>query len=433
MTTVSSGDFSNGVKPLHIAFFNRAFYPEVSATGQLLTELAEDLANNYGCRVSVIAGMPQGLIFAPWSPKKEWRLVTKEQFGKITILRAHGSSFSKSIFAGRVCNYLTYFVSACVAGLRLEQPDVVIALTDPPVIGLAALLAARRHGAKMVMSYRDLFPEVARLLRNFRSPLIEWSLNQVNRILLDHSDRIVALGQAMRDKLVHEKNAALRKIVIIPDWADEETIVPGLKKNPFSTANDIADKFVVMHAGNIGVSQNLGILIEAAACLKKIPNIQFVLVGDGVTKPALEARTKELSLQNIRFLPYQPKKALSDVFASADCFIISLKPGLAGYIMPSKLYGILAAGRPYVAVVEDRCDVAQITRRYQSGLLAKQEDPSDLAEKIMTFYQDQTLLKKMGGNAAIAALEFSRSQGTRNYYKLCCQLTNKQMSKISAI
>ncbi len=413
------------MKPLHIAFFNRAFYPEVSATGQLLTELAEDLANNYGCRVSVVAGMPQGSIFAPWSPPKKWHFVTKEEFGKITIFRARGSSFAKSVFAGRVCNYLTYFGSACVAAFRLEQPDVVIALTDPPVIGLAALMAARRFRAKLIISYRDLFPEVARLLKNFRNPFVETVLHQVNRILISQADRIIALGDAMQNRLVHEKGAPLEKVSIIPDWADASNLTPGPKQNPFSRAQQLENKFVVMHSGNIGASQNLEVLIEAADRLKNIPDLEFILIGEGLSKPALQSRAKDLSLSNVRFLPYQPKETLRDVFATADCFIVSLKTGLSGYIMPSKLYGILAAGRPCVAAVEETCDVAQITRRYQSGLLARQQDPADWAEKILCLYNNKPLAQKMGSNAALASENFSRARGVQAYYDLCCSLLSK--------
>ncbi len=412
------------MKPLHIAFFNRAFYPEVSATGQLLTELAEGLAKTHGCRVSVVAGLPQGTVPQSWKTPPRWRIFTKERFGEISILRAHSTSFSKKLFAGRVCNYLSYFASACLAGLYLEKPDVIIALTDPPVIGLAALLAARRFRAKLVISYRDLFPEVARLLNNFRNPFVENALHGVNRILIGQADKIIALGEAMRDRLVKEKGAPQEKVLIIRDWADAG-VVPGEKQNPFAQAQGLSDKFVVMHAGNIGASQNLGILIEAAARLKELPNLIFLLIGDGVTRPALEKRAAELSLHNVRFLPYQPKKILSEVFASADCFIISLKPGLSGYIMPSKLYGILAAARPYVATVDEDCDVAHITQRYESGLLARQQDPADLAENLLRLYRDQDLRKRLGSNAGTAAKEFDQRNGIQAYYALCLDLSGR--------
>src|SRR5712691_11264693 len=138
-----------------------------------------------------------------------------------------------------------------------------------------------------------------------------------------------------------------------------------------------------MHSGNIGLSQGLETVVEAAAHLHGVPDIQFVFVGDGVKRAALEAQARTLGLQNVRFLPYQPKERLAQSFASADVFVVSLKRGLAGYIVPSKLYGILAAGRPYVAATEDNCEVTATTERYGCGLLARPGDADDLARKIL--------------------------------------------------
>lgn len=404
---------------LHIAFFNRAFYPEVSATSQLLTELAEGLSRDHGCRVSVVCGMPQGIFPGTWAVPKGWRLLFQERLGEIIILRVRGTTFPKQIFLGRVFNYLTYFGCACFGGMQLKRPDVVVALTDPPVIGLAALLAARRFRSKLIISYRDLFPEVARLLEGFQSPLVEAILNSVNSILIRQADRIVALGHAMRNRLVNEKGAPSEKVVIIPDWVDTAAIAPGPKENPFSQQYGLLDRFVVMHAGNIGVSQNLEVLIEAAKALSHLPNMVFVLIGDGVKKGYLQAKVKMLKLANVLFLPYQPKEELTHVFATADCFVITLKPGLAGYITPSKLYGILAAGRPYVASVDEECDVARISRQYQCGLAARAGDALDVADKIQLLYRDRALCQRMGTNARQAVFAFDRRKGVEAYFKLC--------------
>lgn len=411
------------MRQLHIAFFNRAFAPETSATAQLLTELAEGLARDHGCRVSVVAGVPVGIAAEARSARAGGPLVSRESLDGVEILRARGTAWSKQTLAGRIVNYLSYFCSACVAGFRLGRPDVVIALTDPPIIGLVALMAARRCRAKFVMAYKDLFPEVARLLDGRRRPVIEWALNRINRILLQRADRVVALGEAMRRRLIEEKGAPAGRVVVIPDWADSEAIHPGPKRNPFSIEHGLADRFVVMHSGNLGASQNLEALLDAAAELQEIQDLCVVLVGDGVRKPALQAQAQRLGLSNARFLPYQPKERLADSFAAADCFIVSLKPGLSGYIMPSKLYGILAAGRPYVAAVDDDCDVARITRERDCGLLARPGDARDLAGRIRTLYQDRVLAHRLGMNARQAASAFDRRISVKAYFELCRTLT----------
>jgi lipopolysaccharide/colanic/teichoic acid biosynthesis glycosyltransferase len=408
----------------HIVFFNRSFYPDTSATGQLLTELCEGLVRDHGCRVSVVTGVPRlqsdGGSIAPTGG----RILTRERYHGIDIIRVRGTRYSKRRYLGRFSNYVSYFLSACYAALRLERPDVVVALTDPPIIGLAAYLASRRFGVPLVMSYRDIFPEVARLLEDFRSETVNRVLQRVNCFLVRKASRIVVLGGTMRQRLVEGKGADASRIVVIPDWADCAEIVPGSKRNPLSQAHGLADQWVIMHSGNLGLSQGLETVVQAAAHLKPFPEIQFVFVGEGVKRSALEEQVRTEGLDNVRFLSYQPKERLAESFAAADVFIVSLKRGLAGYIVPSKLYGILAAGRPYVATVEEASEVAAITRKYDCGLLAEPGDATDLAEKLLTLYQDRDLASRLGTNARRAALEFDRPIHVRAYYDLFYELAH---------
>ena len=145
--------------------------------------------------------------------------------------------------------------------------------------------------------------------------------------------------------------------------------------------------------------------MQAAALLKEYSDIEVVFVGEGVKKPGLIDRARALGLNNVRFLPYQPVEKLKESFAAADVFVVSLKVGMAGYIVPSKLYGILAAGRPYVAAVEEASEVTGITRKYDCGLLASPGSPEDLAEKILILYRDPERTLQLGANARVAALE----------------------------
>jgi colanic acid biosynthesis glycosyl transferase WcaI len=234
---------------------------------------------------------------------------------------------------------------------------------------------------------------------------------------------VVALGETMKKMLVEGKGANPGRTVIIPDWADCEAIVPGPKQNAFAQAHGLAERFVVMHSGNIGLSQNLEILIEAADRLQHVPEIAVVLVGEGVKKAALQEQARGLA--NVRFLPFQPKEQLRESFASADVFVISLKAGMAGYIVPSKLYGILAAGRPYVAAVEDSSEVAAITRRHGCGVVVSPGKPNELADAVLKLYHDQTLVRAMGERARGAALQFDRPRQVRAYYELFQQLTSR--------
>jgi glycosyltransferase involved in cell wall biosynthesis len=155
----------------------------------------------------------------------------------------------------------------------------------------------------------------------------------------------------------------------------------------------------------------------------------FVFQGDGVKKADLEGQVRTLGLDNVRFLPFAAKAALGESFAAADVFVVSLQRGLAGYIVPSKLYGILAAGRPYVAAVEERCEVAVLTESHRCGLVAEPGDPDELADRIMTFYRDRELTRTAGENARRAALSFDRKNQVARYFETFRTLTTAEVAQ----
>ena len=223
-------------------------------------------------------------------------MLTRDRHHGVEILRARGTRFSKRRFAGRATNYVTYFLSACYAGLRLDKPDVVVALTDPPIVGLAAWLAGLRFRAPLVMAFQDVFPEVTVLMEDFHSDTINGALQAVNTFLVRRAARSIAIGDTMRRRLIENKGASPDRTVVISNWADTSAIQPGPRHNAFSAAHDLDDKFVVMHSGNLGLSQSLETLVDAAALLRDVPDVRLVFQGDGVKKPALEQRATGLGL-----------------------------------------------------------------------------------------------------------------------------------------
>jgi glycosyltransferase involved in cell wall biosynthesis len=390
---------------MHVVFFNRSYWPDFGATGQLLTELSQDLAREHGSQVTVVAG----------GGKKSFGLVSRERHEGVDVLRARESRFARRSFFGRFASYLSYFFSALWASFCIGRPDVVVGLTDPPIIGLVAWAAARRTGARFVFLCQDIFPEVAVLLEDFRSERVNGVLERVNRFLVRRADRIVALGETMKRRLVEGKGASAEKIAVIHNWADSSLISPGPKDNPFSREHGLHDRFVVLHAGNIGLSQNLDSILDVASGL---PEVRFVFIGDGVRKAALEEEAKRRGLANVRFFPYQPRERMGETYATADLFLVSLKRGLSGYIVPSKLYGILAAGRPYVAAVEDDSEVAAITREHGCGLLVAPGDVGGMSHEISRLYRDRDLARSLGENARRASAQFERRKQIGAYHDL---------------
>lgn len=399
---------------MKVCFFNRSYWPDTAATGQLLTELAEDLVAHHGCDVSVVCGLP----LHGHEGHARRGLVTREERHGVHIFRAAGTTRPPQRLTGRTINYLTYFASASLAALRVPRPDVVVALTDPPIIGLAALVAAKRSGAKFVFVCEDIFPEVASLIEGFHNGAVHRALDGVSRLLLRKADRIVALGDRMRERLVEEKGGDPAKISVIHNWADCSAIVPGDKRNAFSCAEGLAHRFVVMHSGNVGLSQNLETLVGAAERLAQYTDLVFAIVGHGARLGPLQDAVRAKGLTNVRFLPQQPKDRLKDLFASADVFVVSLKRGIEGYIVPSKVYGILAAGRPYIAAVDRRSEAAVIVEEGDCGLVAEPGDADSLANQILTLYRDRELTARMAANARRAAAQFDRGRQVRAYYSV---------------
>jgi glycosyltransferase involved in cell wall biosynthesis len=391
---------------LRIVFFNRSYWPDFGATGQLLTELTQDLKRDHDWDVTVVTG---------GKPEGSFAIVTRETHEGVAILRARETRFEKRSFAGRFVNYLSYFFSAAWASFRVGRPDVVVALTDPPIIGLVAFATAKRTGARFVFLCQDIFPEVAGVLQDFRSGVVNSILERVNRFLVRRADRIVALGDTMKKRLVEGKGAPAHRVTVIHNWADASVLAPGDKRNRFSLEHGLADRFVVMHSGNMGLSQNLDVLLDAASCVK---DAVFLLVGDGARKAFLQEETQRRELANVRFLPYQPRELMRDSYATADVFLVSLKSGLAGYIVPSKLYGILAAGRPYVAAVDEDSEVAAVTREHDCGLLAAPGNPEELVRAIEKLRSDPELARRLGENALRASVHFERRGQVRAYHDL---------------
>jgi colanic acid biosynthesis glycosyl transferase WcaI len=409
-------DTSHRVK---VCFFNRSYWPDQAATGQLLTELAQDLVSGYGCTVSVVAG--RALHASQRASASLWP-VTSEAHQGVRILRANGTLLARRKFIGRATNYLTYFASALVATLQIGPQDVVVSLTDPPILGLAALMAARRVGARFVFLCEDIFPEVASLLDDFHNTTVNRTLDRINRRLLRDADAVVALGERMKRRLVEEKGAPADRVHVIHNWADCDAITPGPKDNAFARAHGLHDKFVLMHSGNVGLSQNLELLIEAADRLRSRERLVIAIVGDGARRGALQTMAAARGLTNVRFFPYQPKELLHESFASADAFLVSLKPGLEGYIVPSKLYGILAAGRPFVAAVDPSCEAAAIATGHDCGVVAPPGDSGALVSAIATLCDDPSAARQMGENARRAAWRYDRRVAVRAYHDLFVRL-----------
>jgi colanic acid biosynthesis glycosyl transferase WcaI len=251
---------------------------------------------------------------------------------------------------------------------------------------------------------------VASLLEDFRSRTVNAVLERLNRFMIRRAARIIALGDTMASRLIHGKGADPEKITVIHNWADISAIVPSPKQNAFAVQHGLDNRFVLLHAGNIGLGQNLDVVIDAAALLQDRRDIVILFIGDGNRKPVLEAAVRERRISNVRFLPFQPREQLRWTYATADACLVSLKPGLSGYIVPSKVYPILAAGRPLIAAVDTMSEVAALIERHRCGVVVPPGDPRALAGAIIALAGQPRDREAMGGRARVAAELFARDR-----------------------
>ena len=353
---------------LRILFVNQYFPPDASNSAYILGELAEDLARDH--EVQVLAGRPSynagATTFRPRG---------------VHVVRSRSTRFDRTSIAGRLTNYLTFCLSAAVSACRVQRPDLVVAMTDPPVVGLVGLLAARRHRRPLVQISHDVYPEIAVALGRLHSPVLIALWRRLNTVVRGSAASIVVVGRDMRERLVAD-GVDPAKIAVIPTWGTEQSPDPAARTRTRDAMGWGEELLVVMHAGNAGLAQNLDVVLDAALELREEPGILFVILGDGAAKPQLMRRAEGAGLANLAFLVHCPKDDAQALMQAADLHVVSLVPGLWGCATPSKTYGIMAAGRPFVAVVDEGSEPARIARDYDCGVHVAAGDGAGLARAI---------------------------------------------------
>jgi glycosyltransferase involved in cell wall biosynthesis len=390
---------------LRVLFLNRSYWPDVEATGHLLGELCSDLARVH--RVTVIAGRPNF-----WDRP----LPAREVHDGVEIIRVANWRFKKGSFAGRALGLLSYLVLAASAAMGRPRPDVIVVETDPPVLGLLGAVLKRWHRCPLVYYLQDLYPEVGLILKQIRPGPLTWVLRAATQVGLRAADRVVVLGEDMRGRVL-ARGTDPAKIDIVPNWADTDQMRPLPPDEGLRRELGAAGRFVVMYAGNLGLSQSLDQTLVAADRLRAEP-VLFVLIGDGASKPRLQAFAAERGLTNVRFLPYHPKDRMSAFFSVADVHLVTLQRGLAGCIVPSKLYGILASGGAYIAAVDADSEVIRITERARCGLRVEPDDADALVGAIRWCMAHRAELRAMGANGRrLTETELSRAHSVAGFHR----------------
>ena len=387
---------------MRILFVNRSFWPDTDATGVLLNELTEDLASEH--QITVICGP------ANTTSRRSLRLFRYENHGAVRIVRTFGARLSKRNVVVRLLNLVVYYALACIAAFR-EHADIVIAETDPPLLGVLGAMLKRLKKCSFVYYCQDLYPEIAEATGGLKSRFLLGRLGWCNDFAYRHADAIIVLGPDMMARL-GRRGVPGDRTTIIPNWIDCQKVQPLSAIPPGRDSGD----FVVMYAGNMGWSQNLETVLETARLMRDDRRVKFVFVGDGAKKSALEREARMQRLDNVEFIDRQPPNAMSGILAAGDLHLIPLAAGSAGCLVPSKVYGILAAGRPYVAMMEADGEVARLASEFEVGFVTPPENAGALAHTIAAAMEDPKRLELMGRRARVLAEEaYDRRLVTRRF------------------
>lgn len=390
---------------MRIVFLNRYFYPDYSSTSQLLTDLAFYLAGS-GHDVHVVTSRLR-------YEEPETSLPSAETAHGVTIHRVWTSRFGRDSLLGRTADYLTFYLSAGWRLFRLaRRDDIIVAKTDPPLISIVAAVVARLRGARLVNWVQDVFPETAIALGvTGMSGWFGWSLQRLRDASLRQAAMNIALGEKMAGYLVG-RGRLHDRVKVIHNWVDDDAIVPiPPERNRLRQLWGLADKFVVGYSGNMGRAHEFETILEAAVQLRSETDIVFLFIGGGIQKAYLEKETVKRGLTQVLFKPYQDREVLSESLGAADVHLVSLRPELECFILPSKFYGIGAAGRPVVFIGNPDGEIGGTVRLGRCGAVVRPRESVELAKVVRALRDDGDLKREWGRNARrLIDEQFSRKR-----------------------
>jgi colanic acid biosynthesis glycosyl transferase WcaI len=404
-----------------VIFINRFFFPDHSATSQILSDLAFHLAGR-GIDVRVVTSQQRYD-----DPNAD--LPEAESIGGVGIHRISTTRFGRSALIGRGFDYLSFHSSAFRSILAWAKPgDVLVAKTDPPLLSVAAMHAAKRRGLHLVNWLQDLYPEIGAALG---VPVVKGPLGRGLLRLRDASLRAAAVNVVVGERMaeiLRRRGMAPERIRVIPNWCDDEEIQPiAPLGNPLRREWGLGDRFVVGYSGNLGRGHEFATVLAAAERLRGDRSLCFLFIGGGQRFPELVRSVRERGLDHLfRFLPYQERRILRLSLGVPDIHVISLRPELEGLIVPSKLYGIAAAGRAIIAIAASDGEIAGLVRQHDCGVVVEPGDGEHLADALRCLGADPGRLAEMGHHArAMLDAHFTRRRAFKRWHSLVEEIVGR--------
>jgi len=402
---------------MKILLLNLYFPPDTSATAKMAQTVVDALCKEH--EVTVVCGRPS---YDP-TERRSWRLWQTETSGMLQIVRVGSTAFPRFNMKKRILNYLSYVLLA-VPRAMFVSCDAVLAMTDPPFEGIVGAFVAMLKGRPYIYNIRDMYPDMAVGGAIVEPGVLARIWEKMHRWALRRAACVIVLGGDMKNRII-AKGIDGRKIEIVRDGAEipeDGADVPALDGEVIRKIRS-GFRFLLLHAGNLGFYGAWGTLLAAARELTS-ENIGFVFVGEGAQRDALASEAAGIS--NVGFLPFFPGSKIPSVLAAADAHLITVKRGLEGVVVPSKMYGILAAGKPIVAVAPPETDVAVLGALQGFGVATDPDRPAELVAAVRALAADGNRLKQMGAAAKEAARGYDRVKELEKFVQIAGRIAARE-------
>ncbi len=371
---------------MRILLLNQFFWPDSSATSQLLTDLARALVAE-GHEVTAISSDKGGYAVS----------AADENAPQVRMFRVKALPFVRGSL-GRVLSYFSFYLSAALRALFLPRQDLVLTLTTPPLLSLLGTLMKVIRGSRHYIWEMDVYPDVAVDLAYFKAGGIA---DRITGALADlsrrYADGIIALGECMKDRLVR-RGIPADQVFVAENWADGSSIQP-LPRSGSS------EKLVLLYSGNLGLAHDLSTIIASISSLQQDARFHFLFVGSGGRRAELAAFVQAHGIPSVELRPYVQRESLSESLSAGDIGLVTQRDACCGSVVPSKVYGLLAAGRPILFIGPAAATPARIIRRFGCGWHINVGDDAQLTALLLHLADRPEEVRRAGVRARRALLE----------------------------
>ncbi len=391
------------------------YLPDLGPSAPLFTMLSEGLVQ-HGHTVTVISAVPHypsGQVSHLFKRRRMWSSFENG----VHVIRVPVPSVNRANLAKRILQFISYQLTATWAG-RGQDYDVVLCANPALEVWLPFTVLSVFRRKPAVFSVHDVYPDVGVTLGVFRHRPVKAAVAFLERYCLDRSFVVRILSDSFRPGL-RALGVPETKMTLIYDWVDTDLIHPMSHDNAFAQEHQLAGKFVVLYAGNLGLSQGLELVLAAAEQLRNHHDLRFVFVGGGPGRDQLVMQAESKRLENVQFLPFQPRNRLPEVLASADVSLSILRRGIGTGSLPSKIFSAMASGRPLLISVDEGSETWHLVEKAGAGVCVPPENPTELVKAILALKQDPSLREQLGRNGrAWAERHHSPQSATEHFERL---------------